>query len=668
MITRSFCPNHSQLFLLVALLLSVVALSFSAPVMAQAEAEAGQTDPVPLPQGNNHLQPFGSLRYLISDADTLDPEKAIARREEFRALESPWVDFGEQEGSVWLLVAIENASERGGRWIIDIQRPFVDELIVQKRGPGKPVETLLDVDRETHFDERPIISQYLVAPLWMEAGERAEILVGLRSSTGSWIPLTFATEERMRTAHMQEARTNWILNGIMVALVIIALAMGRLAGWPLVMAFAAYASFSALFVANNEGYLHRFFWPGSMGTYEPANLLLLSVMMIALLQFARLFADLGKHFARLNRAVIGLQLLLCILAVSSLFFWQLAAMRWAVYLFVPLVAIAYLTIAVSAWRARVLGAIPFLAGSVAILFTVVTMAAVLLSPGQFPLTVALDYFHAAVILEGLAFLVAILVRMLSIQAELNRSLAAEVSATQEKLALSEALQDSRNRYDAARDLADGLRSQLVSTSHDLQQPLLALRHSLAKVTGRNPEEDERLKAALDYLENVTETGLDIARSDNILPGEKPEQGMEVFAISLVLSNCAAMFAADAEQRGVELRVRSSDLMVRTEPIDLVRSLSNLVANALNHANANKVLVAVQKRSDHVLLRVIDNGQGMEQSDAEAMQAANVKGPASDGHGLGLYLVQQYAGLADHAFEIRSTSGRGTCVTLKIPVD
>ncbi len=651
-----------QLRLLAQLLLTAL---LAGACWAQSEApsdNAAELDAAILPQGNNHLQPFGSMQFLIVEGAEFDPAKVLEQRAEFVPVESPWIDFGDVDGSVWLLARISNPTDRAGRWLVDVQRPFADALIVQKLPESGLPETLLSVNRQTPFAERPVVSQYLVAPLWMEAGETAEILVGLQSATGSWMPLTFVTEERMRTAHMQEARFNWIINGAMFALVIIALAMGRLVGWPLVLAFASYVGLSAMFVANNEGYLHRFVWPNAMGAYEPANLILLCGMMIAVLQFARLFAGLHANYPRFNRAVLGLQLALIAVGIASVFYWHLDALRWAVFLLVPPVALAYFATAIFAWRKRVLGAVPFIAGSIGILITVATMAAVLLSPGRFPLTVALDYFHFAVLFEAIAFLVAILVRMLAIQTDLNRSLAAEVAATREKLELSEALQQSRNRYDEARGQAENMRSRLASTTHDLQQPLLSLRQGLANVAERDPKAAHDINNALDYLESIAESGLDASDPQ---AAERQDTGVETFPVSLVLGNCAAMFRMEAEKKNIELRVRPSELEVTTEPIELMRSVSNLVANALKHSGASKVLIAAQRRGDRVILRVVDNGRGIDEATIAALLQPRTKGADSDGHGLGLALVAEFASRPGHDLAIQSAVAKGTCVSLSV---
>ena len=634
-----------------ALLMACVAF----PSSAQNQPEA-----IVLPQGNNHAQALDRVRFLISNDTELDVDAAVASQADFQANTQEWIDFGEVDGSLWLLARVRNDSGSAGEWMIDIQRPFTDELRVEKLSADGSREVLLDVDHHTHFDERPVVSQYLIAPLRMEAGEEADILVGLRSSTGTWLPLTFATAERMRTAHMQEARFNWIINGAILALVIVALAMGRLVGWRLALGFAAYSALGALFVANNEGYLHRSVLPQAPWAYQPLNLVLLPLMAVAALQFSKLFANLPERRSQWARGITLFQLALVVLAFVAHLLWDNQAVRALVLAAIPLAALVYVAVGMSAWRARVLGGFPFLLGTLALALTIAFMAAVLAFPGSLALTVALDYFHATLLFEALAFFIAIVVRMLAIQR-------AEIEATREKLALAEALEQSRARYDAARDKAETMRSRLASTSHDLQQPMVALRQGLKRIADRDAEASGKLSAALDYLEAVTTSGLaDSEPEEHPLAGEKPDEGMEDFPLSVVLNNCSAMFRNEAEAKGIELRLRSSDIQVRADPVALMRAVSNLVSNALKHAEASAILIAAQPRTDHVLIRVIDNGKGMSEAELSYLIEAYAKGDGSEGHGLGLALVHEFAALPGHDLTVRSTPGRGTGFALKVP--
>lgn len=663
MIENQTATRHwlALLCMLAACVVTVAPASAQAPPLPELAT-------VELPSGNAHTQPFERMRYLLDDGEALDPEKALTARSQFQPVTTPWIDFGDQDRPVWLLMRVHNPSERAGEWVIDIQRPFVEELLVAKVEDAELKEALLDVDSTMSFSARPIASQYLVVPLVMDAGETSDILIGMRSSTGSWMPVTFATPERMRTAHMQEARFNWTINGAIFALVIAALFMGRLVGWPLALGFAGYAGLSALFVANNEGYLHRFVFTEAMWVYEPLNLVLLAGMMLALLQFARTFADLGKRHPRFARVVKSMQVALGALLALSIVAWELDALRWLVFAFVPIAALTYLAIAVTAWRSKVLGAAPFMAGSAAIALTVAVMAAVLLMPGQVPLTIALDYFHATLLFESLAFFIAIVVRMLAMQRALNRSLQAEVAMTREKLELANALQESRSRYDAARGAAETMRARLQSTSHDLQQPMIALRQNLQRVADRDAEAAGKLESALDYLEAVTASGLaDEPLGEDPLAGEKPEEGAETFPASVVLENIATMFRGEAERAGTKLKLEPSEANVHTDPVALMRSVSNLVSNALKHADASEVLLNAEANEDRVAISVSDDGKGMSEAEIAAFSEANAKGEESEGHGLGLALVHEYAATPGHGLSVVSKPGEGTRITLAIPV-
>lgn len=639
-----------------------LALSIAPGIVSAQESAAA----IELPTGNTHVQAFDQMQVRIAPRGALDLDKALSNPDEFKPVTTRWIDFGPQDGGVWLRMTVANTSPRAGEWMLDIQRPFVDELLVAKLRPDGSPEKLLQADANTDWSERSVASQYWVAPLWMEAGETAEILVGVRSSGGSWMPLTFATAERMRTAHMQESRFNWLINGAIAAMIAAALAMGRLVGWRLSLSFAAYAGAGALFVANNEGYLHQFMWPGQPQWFAPLNAFLLPAMAAAGLEFARRFVDLARLEGSHNRRLIGFEIALLVLAVIAAFAWHSPILQTVIYAAIGLAALAYLALGLTAWRAKVLGGVPFLTGTALLGLTLIFMAAVLAMPGRLPLTVALDYFHATLLLESFAFFIAIVVRMLAMQQRLNQSLTAEVAATQAKLELEEALRHSREKYDAAKSKAEQMRNRLASTSHDLQQPLLALRGRLRQLQGGIGAQDQDVTAALDYLETVTERGLRETAPDNPLAGEQPDEGAETFPISIALDNCAAMFSSEAESAGVELSVEHKSELVTTDPVELMRALSNLISNALKHGQASTISVSTGKSGDQLAITIADNGVGMSPEVLEQAMQPYSKGADSAGHGLGLALVRQFGSQAAHGFECASQEGRGTTFTLLVP--
>jgi len=64
--------------------------------------------------------------------------------------------------------------------------------------------------------------------------------------------------------------------------------------------------------------------------------------------------------------------------------------------------------------------------------------------------------------------------------------------------------------------------------------------------------------------------------------------------------------------------------------------------------------------------VIDNGVGMTENELAEATNAYAKGDASDGHGLGLHLVNNFGQRPGHRFTMQSAPNKGTCITIHIP--
>jgi len=279
-------------------------------------------------------------------------------------------------------------------------------------------------------------------------------------------------------------------------------------------------------------------------------------------------------------------------------------------------------------------------------------------------SVILDYVHATVLIEGLAFLVAIVIRVVRIRDERNRAVAGELQATQEKLRLSEQLAESQKRYDETKRLAEAPRARIASTSHDLQQPLVALRRSLAALGKPGSEESERALAALDYLEGVTDQGL-AESAPEVQVQQAPDEGKESFPISIIVDNCAAMFVREAEAKGIELTGERSDANVHTNPVVLMRIASNLVSNAIKHSGGSRVTIKAEDTGQEIELEVSDDGRGFTPEQLAGFSGAYSKGSDSAGHGLGLYLVRTACDGEGFAFEVDSRPGSGSVFRISI---
>ena len=92
---------------------------------------------------------------------------------------------------------------------------------------------------------------------------------------------------------------------------------------------------------------------------------------------------------------------------------------------------------------------------------------------------------------------------------------------------------------------------------------------------------------------------------------------------------------------------------------LYRIAQEALTNVLKHSGADRVSVILERRADHVLAVVEDNGRGF---DVETLT-----GPRARGHRLGLLGMRERAVLLGGTLNVESAPGAGTSVFVRIPV-
>ncbi|MGM9553736.1 MAG: sensor histidine kinase [Faecousia sp.] len=102
---------------------------------------------------------------------------------------------------------------------------------------------------------------------------------------------------------------------------------------------------------------------------------------------------------------------------------------------------------------------------------------------------------------------------------------------------------------------------------------------------------------------------------------------------------------------------------------LERALYNLIANALAHCpSGSTITLSAQKQDFFLLLRVVDNGKGIEQGVLSTIFerfSAPEFGSSSQGIGLGLPMVREIARLHGGTIAVNGNPEGGTCVTLTL---
>lgn len=262
----------------------------------------------------------------------------------------------------------------------------------------------------------------------------------------------------------------------------------------------------------------------------------------------------------------------------------------------------------------------------------------------------------------------------SLAAGIN-DMAGRIGVTQEELRarVAEATLDLKREKDAAEHATIAKSHFLAAASHDLRQPL----HALGLfVSGLGQSEAARLEprlvahiqSSVDTLQNLLDAILDISRLDggNVVPQ------IEGFPLGRVLERLANDFSLPAEQKGLRLKVRPTQVWVQSDQKIVERILLNLVGNALRYTQAGGVLVGCRRRGNSVRVEVWDTGEGIAEDAREEIfedyvQLGNPERDRAKGLGLGLAICRRLAGVLSIPIMVRSQPGRGSVFWIELPV-
>jgi CheY-like chemotaxis protein/anti-sigma regulatory factor (Ser/Thr protein kinase) len=146
-----------------------------------------------------------------------------------------------------------------------------------------------------------------------------------------------------------------------------------------------------------------------------------------------------------------------------------------------------------------------------------------------------------------------------------------------------------------------------------------------------------------------------------------------FPLDQLFDEISRNFRPVAEQQGLRLVARKTDLWVRCDYVMLSRILNNLVSNSLRHTLEGGVLIGARRRGKGVRIDVVDTGVGIAvQHQARVfeefyqVEATGRQAPRGQrGMGLGLATVQRLTELLNTRVELTSRPNKGTCVRVLV---
>ncbi|MEW5728059.1 MAG: ATP-binding protein [Pseudomonadota bacterium] len=239
---------------------------------------------------------------------------------------------------------------------------------------------------------------------------------------------------------------------------------------------------------------------------------------------------------------------------------------------------------------------------------------------------------------------------------------------------AEAVAAIRDREDALRlaERAHNAKAHfLAAASHDLRQPIQALRLFMEVLDARlEGDENRRIlghaSAALRGAEDLLGALLDVSTLDAGMVAAS----LRPVALQDILGGLAEEFGGQARARFLDFRVVPTSAWVETDPVLLSRLLRNLLSNALRYTRRGGILLGCRRDGDAIRVEVWDTGPGIPADKLESVfedfvQLDNPERDRTKGLGLGLAVVRRMAVLLRHTVAVRSWEGRGTVFSVRL---
>lgn len=549
---------------------------------------------------------------------------------------------------VWLL----NDQDQAQSVVLHLGVPDALALRVSRQDASGR-ETLVDQDLTARFADRPLLQPQWQLPLTLTPGpHRIDLDYSLHVNGRLQLQLMDpATAQRQNTL---EHLMHGMVLGIMLTLLTVVFVYRFVGGPRAYLAYAALVFSEMLLVSQTSGYGFAYMWPESPGWNQAAPSVFALLCLASHALFAMHFLRVRERYPRLYIAHLGgLILMACTLPWINRPQIEAMLMAWA-----SAYGVLALITATLALRDRLPGARLYLLGSAClVLFGFALFLLGILGLNPLP---GVNFFHYpkfGLLLECSFFSVALVNQVLQAQRH-------QAEARVRRMAEADELLRAETERRSALQHAQRQGLQLASASHDISQPLGALRLAIGALKSQ-PEADgiaQHLHRSLDYAESLLRGIIEETRDSLPEPPERIELGS-------LLATLVRDHRQQAQARDLDLRYVDNRIDIDASATVLRRILGNLISNALRYTPAKgRVLLGVRRRPGGIEIQVLDTGPGLLPADVQALQAPFRQGRhgAAEGHGLGLFIVRSLCDRSGYELRVRSRLRQGSCFGIFVP--
>ncbi|WP_239615582.1 sensor histidine kinase [Cohnella mopanensis] len=204
----------------------------------------------------------------------------------------------------------------------------------------------------------------------------------------------------------------------------------------------------------------------------------------------------------------------------------------------------------------------------------------------------------------------------------------------------------------------------ASVAHEVRNPLQVTRGFLQLLAEKT---DEKSKSYFELAVNELDRASDIIT--DFLTFAKPEiEKINLLNLSQELKSIGAiMMPLAAMNGGVLVCIAEGDLYIYGNSSKLKQALINIVKNSIEAiGNGGVIKIEVVAEVDEAVVRLSDNGQGMEQEEV-AKLGEPFFSTKTKGTGLGLMVTFRIIEVMKGTITIHSTKGKGTEFVIRFPL-
>jgi len=215
---------------------------------------------------------------------------------------------------------------------------------------------------------------------------------------------------------------------------------------------------------------------------------------------------------------------------------------------------------------------------------------------------------------------------------------------------------------------------IVNVSHELRTPLTAIKGFVETI-----EQDaaKKHKNYLDIIKRNTDRLINIVK-DLLVQSELDEKyiKLEVENVDLqkLIANIGKIFQPECDQKGLFFDIQTQSEFPRTikgDPFKLEQLFVNIIDNAVKYTEEGGITINLTKNDRSVFITIEDTGIGIPEQELPRIferfyVVDKSRSRRLGGTGLGLSIVKHIAILHNGEVSVKSTAGKGTAMTVRLP--